>query len=353
MGGKFYLISPFIGKLKQWIHENKHHKAIAAVGSIPTELSSMRTAAVKVEEEEEDVRSDDLKALLGLGQGQDNIAPQSKGHQMIQEQGDARGRQLLDLLRGDQSGAVVEDRREQSSVLDERERGTAALLAALNAGAGKVAEVPASSQQSSSATLLSMLNGSTSSFPAPTGPAAASPSLPPRMSSPLLAPQAKNTSQAQSLLKLISPGDAATSAPSADTKDQERARQRDALLNSLMASSSLQDTLPSVDHDQRRVDSFRFPHAPPPPPPTFAANQSQDNLLSLLQPQAAHRDIQHPSLVPAPFSTFVQQQSSQASIPQHTTQDQNPLLALLNGNRGSTPSSKPPPPAFPPAHPMQ
>lgn len=351
MGGKFYLISPFIGKLKQWIHENKHNRSAVTVDGIPAEPSRMQTAAVKIEDEE-DVRSDDLKALLGLGHSHGTASQSSKGQQMIQEQGDARGRQLLDLLRGNESAADADDRPKQPAVLDERERGTAALLAALNAGAGMVDEVPAHLQQSSSATLLSMLNGS--AMP-PLGQQAAA-SLLPQMSSPLLAPQAQHTSQAQSLLKLISPGDAAPSDPSADTKDKERARQRDALLSSLMASSSLHDPLPPLDDEQRRVDSFRFPYAPPPLLPSFAAvTQPHNNVLSSLQPHAANRDAQYPTVVPSPFSTFVQEQTSKAAndVTQQPSQKHNPLLALLNGNSEPAPSPEPPvPSAFSPAYPI-
>lgn len=340
MGGKFYLISPFIGKLKQWIQENKPQKVAAIAVSNASQEPASKRAIGLAEEEESDVQSDNLKALLGLGQNE--TLQTGKGREMIEEQGDARSRQLLDLLQGDSSATnAVENQRD---VPDERESGTATLLAALDAGAGKVTQLP-QKVTADSEILLSMLKG-----PASVSAPATTLSFP-RSSSPLLAPQPQNTSQAQSLLSLISPGNTTAPVQSASTEDKERerAKQRDALLNGLLGSSSSFNTL-SVQPDERHVDHFQFPQVANPPssinPPPVPTLQ-QNNLLSLLQPpKTSSNGLQYPAPTPSPFSTFVQQQASQVSPPVNP-QIQNPLLSLLNDNAsnvgGAQAVTSPPP----------
>jgi len=67
MGGKFYLISPFIGKLKQWIHENKNRYAQASYDG--DTLEEGVDSGQNLGADSSDDKSNDLKALLGLNGG--------------------------------------------------------------------------------------------------------------------------------------------------------------------------------------------------------------------------------------------------------------------------------------------
>lgn len=339
MGGKFYLISPFVGKLKQWIQQNR-----STVSHISNSITTELPIAAKSSHS-----SDELKNLLGLGNG----GEMARGPQMIEEQGDARSRQLLDLLRGDvmsdeKENTIASSSSPQPQILDERDRGTAQLLTALNVGAGKEAQVMKKDDDgSNSAMLLSMLKGGDTSAPIPRQDE--------RVFAPLSAPQAHNTSHAQSLLNLISPSHSNTSFISSDPldKERERARQRDALLSNLMASSKISS--PSIQkpmHDARIAQDFHFPpagsnfgqHISSPAMPT----SQESNLLSLLQPPNASKEA--PAPAQSPFSSFVQQQtqataaapSQSAHIPQDTNNDSTKLLNLLNSRlsqNGNTNSS--------------
>lgn len=251
--------------------------------------------------------TDGLKALLGLGNAgragasAPSMPMQGRGAQMIEAQGDARSRQLLDLLRGSSSSASetgyasspqhtfksqTPSTSTPSRQLDDRESGTAALLAALNAGAGKASELGAPGQ-GQSAMLLSLLNGTTEPPPsrqqygvsqlaqAPAMMAHPPPVLPLNTShrpldSPLPAPRAQNTAQQKSLLDLISPAggsisisagqpskhledksDAQPQAAPVDEKERERARKRDALLANLVGGQmQLNEPLRDAAHNK-------------------------------------------------------------------------------------------------------
>lgn len=328
MGGKFYLISPFIGKLKGWIQRQRsgHASASQSVGHETSDSINVDAHGYAYEEPEDSTlyseqnsgaMSQDLKSLLGVAQGVSTsshvethipaaphtVPNQSQGVQMIEEQGDARSRQLLDLLRGADNSAehVSPGPAQIMDTMDDRERGTAALLAALHAGAGR-RESTGHSGIPSSSNLLSLLNGSSTaatsvmpnayesqhhSFPTFVSPAPPPPppaiADPPQASTPLPAPQAQRTRETQTLLNLISPSASQNFAPQqsilqqqvgpgqlaanaqglprgsglaqvqpmsytdfqissqhsmdAQSREIERARQRDTLLSGLMASS--------------------------------------------------------------------------------------------------------------------
>ncbi|PWN36279.1 DCP2-domain-containing protein [Meira miltonrushii] len=364
MGGKFYLISPFIGKLKQWIHENKNRYAQASYDGDALEEGADSGQHLIADSSGD--KSNDLKALLGLSAGNEHDhapAIDGKGQRMIEEQGDDRGRQLLDLLRGGPAVAAQHTPGQpqlnfgQAESRDDREGGTSSLLAALNAGSGNGNATRQTSGNGSSTALLSLLNGTA-------GPIHDIP----QSSTPLPAPRAQRTAQAQHVLDMISPStsisfDTQQAAPlvpqqnqsawrpdqhyqqaqaqisipnSEDERERERAQKRDMLLSNLMSSSMQIQNPPSQNgshQDQKVHHQFKFP----PQSPGNAA-PPQGNLLSLLNgQQASHQPPPHPST--SPFSTFVQQSAGnfptsplpQAPPPPSSMMpSSNPLLSLLN-----------------------
>ncbi|SPO24917.1 related to decapping enzyme [Ustilago trichophora] len=236
MGGKFYLISPFIGRLKQWIHTNKashtHRPAgkaepiidpsHSASSPMPSTAKAPTTAAVpsfidttslfpSFSGEDKAAQnksaplpapptSDKLKALLGLSSptpeparaqgGQaaatalDQMFP-GVGAKMIQASGDERGQQLLTLLMN--SNAAPQSQSDGRSNPGEAQDRAATLLAVLNRS------VPSSDASSASPAahahpLLNMLND------------------PSRSQSPLPAPRPQKSGQAQKLLQMLSAG---------------------------------------------------------------------------------------------------------------------------------------------------
>lgn len=376
MGGKFYLISPFIGKLKQWIHDNRKHYMHAA--HLPTlhfaaeedgEGSMSHQPGGSDGVEHDGPGSNGLKAFLGLPS---QLPVEGKGQQMIEEQGNDRSRQLLDLLRGAPTASHVpgtpQVQNTGTEYLDEREKGTASLLAALNAGAGKSADVNTADRDEASMSLLSLLNGAGASHSAS------------QSSTPLPAPRAQRTTQAQNLLSLISPStclsfdtqQTASLAPQSaantwgpdpqarseavDDRERDRAQKRNMLLSSLMVSSvNVQDHShappPSAVDQYQKVREFRFP-PPPPPPSTYHSQpglqvpEARDNLLTLLN-GSTQQATQAPQPSTSPFSAFVQQSNGQQD--RHavqTSQQDNPLLSLLNGGGAAAglPTGQIPPP---------
>lgn len=243
MGGKFYLISPFIGRLKQWIHTNKathtHRPAYkpeptidsgratsspapsAAKAATPSAVPSfVDTTSLFPSFSGEDKSvpsksaplpapptSDKLKALLGLssptpeparaanlgapaGQGSTDALNQmfpGVGAHMIQASGDERSQQLLTLLMNSNSGS--QGHNGGASNAAEAQDKAARLLAALNrpAQANEPSPAPSASHDAPGAhPLLSMLND------------------PSRSQSPLPAPIPQKSGQAQKLLQMIS-----------------------------------------------------------------------------------------------------------------------------------------------------
>lgn len=370
MGGKFYLISPFIGKLKQWIHENKNRYAQASYDGDTLEEGA--DSGQNLVADSMDDKSNDLKSLLGLSAGNEQgHVPilDGKGQKMIEEQGDDRGKQLLDLLRGGPSVAADHTPGQpqlnfgQAESRDDREGGTSSLLAALNAGSGNGNSTRQTSGNGSSTALLSLLNGTA-------GPIYDIP----QSSTPLPAPRAQRTAQAQHLLDMISPStsisfDTQQAAPlvpqqnqsswrhdqhsqqaqaqisipnSEDERERERAQKRDMLLSSLMSSSMQIQNPPDVQvqyqnggQQDQNAHQFKFP-----PQPTGNVAPPQGNLLSLLNgQQASHQPPPHPST--SPFSAFVQQSAGNLPTsplpqapppPSSMMPSSNPLLSLLNKN---------------------
>ncbi|PWZ01006.1 DCP2-domain-containing protein [Testicularia cyperi] len=249
LGGKFYLISPFIGRLKQWIQSNKHSHAnrpdsrsdadaeaqhvstteTAAASSLEPGRSSASGAAVPTfvdgsslfpsfsgdSKQRKQSRSeplpappssDTLKALLGLSSptpepasaapaatatsasGADQFSSffPGVGARMIQAGGNDRSKQLLSLIMN-ADGPVSSTQNESRGSAEGADARAATLLAALNA--------PSPNQSSSfSGTplasgpqgLLDMLNAHA------------------RSQSPLPAPIPQKMGQAQKLLQMIS-----------------------------------------------------------------------------------------------------------------------------------------------------
>lgn len=378
MGGKFYLISPFIGKLKQWIQENKNRYAQASYDADTLEEGTESGQNVGMDGFDE--KSNDLKALLGLSAGNTQVI-EGKGQALIEEQGDDRGRQLLDLLGGGPSVASEHTPGQpklnfgQVENQDDREGGTSSLLAALNAGSGN----RNTSGNEGSSALLSLLNGTAGTIRDI-----------PQSSTPLPAPRAQRTAQAQNLLNMISPStsisfEAQQGAPlqqqqaqtswlpdeqyqqahslgpaasSIDERERERAQKRDLLLSSLMSSSmqirNSQEPQQQQQQQQQqytngahlqdqRVQQFRFPPQPP-------SNEAppQGNLLSLLNggQQLPHPPPPQPST--SPFSSFVQTNVGNPASnplsplppPPASMSSNNPLLSLLNkSNDNDNPTS--------------
>ncbi|SPO22744.1 related to decapping enzyme [Ustilago trichophora] len=236
MGGKFYLISPFIGRLKQWIHTNKaSHKhrpagkaepfidpSLGASSQTPSTAKAPTTAAVpsfvdttslfpsfsgedKTSQNKSaplpaPPTSDKLKALLGLSSptpepartqgGQaaaatlDQMFP-GVGAKMIQASGDERGQQLLTLLMN--SNAAPQGQSGGQSELGETQDRAATLLAALNRP-GPSGDASSAPPAVNANPLLSMLND------------------PSRSQSPLPAPRPQKSGQAQKLLQMLSTG---------------------------------------------------------------------------------------------------------------------------------------------------
>ena len=240
MGGKFYLISPFIGRLKQWIHTNKASHPNGPAGkpepiissgqaasspmpsaaktSIPAAVPSFvdttslfpsfsgegKAAQNKSAPLPAPPTSDKLKALLGLSsstpeparaaahgmQGGQEAAANALdqmfpgvGAKMIQASGDERGQQLLSLLMN--SNAAPQGQAGAPANPAEAQDRAALLLSALNR--------PAQANDANTAgpnahPLLSMLND------------------PNRSQSPLPAPRPQKSGQAQKLLQMISAG---------------------------------------------------------------------------------------------------------------------------------------------------
>lgn len=239
MGGKFYLISPFIGRLRQWIHANKatHPNRPAAKSGpviehatsspVPSAAKGAAAAAVpsfvdtnslfpafsgenkasqnKVEPLPAPPTSDKLKALLGLSSptpdparaavsnladGQsatttkafDQMFP-GAGANMIQASGDERGQQLLSLLMNSHSASQGQAASASNSASAE-DRATL-LLSALNRSAvAKEGESVFTAPGPNP--LLNMLND------------------PSRSQSPLPAPRPQKSGQAQKLLQMLS-----------------------------------------------------------------------------------------------------------------------------------------------------
>ena len=238
MGGKFYLISPFIGRLKQWIHANKashanrpsgkaepiidpgytaasegSSTAKAAVPSFvdttslfPSFSGESKTAQAKSAPLPAPPTSDKLKALLGLSspspepartaeQGQtalnafDQMFP-GVGAKMIQASGDERSQQLLTLLM-DSNAAPQGQAGGPSNAAEVQDR-AALLLASLNRPAQSndaSSGLPAGDNAPNANALLNMLNND-----------------PSRSQSPLPAPRPQKSGQAQKLLQMLSAG---------------------------------------------------------------------------------------------------------------------------------------------------
>ncbi|CCF54913.1 hypothetical protein NDA11_007393 [Ustilago hordei] len=243
MGGKFYLISPFIGRLKQWIHTNKASHpnrpadrsepiidsghatsspapSTAKTAQPPAVPSFVDTTSLFPSFSGQDKStqsksaplpapptSDKLKALLGLssptreparaagqigsgGQGPANALDQmfpGVGAQMIQASGDERGQQLLSQLMNPNAGP--QGQVAGTSNPAEAQDRAARLLAALNrpSQAGESTSTqPASHEAPGQHPLLSKLND------------------PSRSQSPLPAPIPQKSGQAQKLLQMIS-----------------------------------------------------------------------------------------------------------------------------------------------------
>ncbi|KAJ1032486.1 hypothetical protein NDA16_000510 [Ustilago loliicola] len=244
MGGKFYLISPFIGRLKQWIHTNKaSHSNRPAYRSEPIIVDSGHATSSPVpsaakaappsavpsfvdttslfpsfsgEDKSAPSRSaplpapptsDKLKALLGLslptpeparaanqgapgGQGPASALDQmfpGVGAHMIQASGDERGQQLLTLLMNSNLGPPGQVAGAPNAA--EAQDKAAHLLAALNRpaqGNEPDSTLSASHDAQGAHPLLSMLND------------------PSRSQSPLPAPIPQKSGQAQKLLQMIS-----------------------------------------------------------------------------------------------------------------------------------------------------
>ncbi|GAK62859.1 DCP2-domain-containing protein [Moesziomyces antarcticus] len=294
MGGKFYLISPFIGRLKQWIHNNKAshsgqtagkpgHALDAAPDAISQTAASSNQASSAAVPSFVDTTSlfpsfsgedkaaqkpseplpapptsDKLKSLLGLSspaseparaamadapnqQDQARVFEQmfpGVGAHMIQASGDERGQQLLSLLMnqpnaGPQAPAAAAP--QHSPHTQDR---AASLLAALNgpSSASANAARPGPGEAAPANPFLSMLND------------------PSRSESPLPAPRPQKSGQAQKLLQMLSAGHdrslsqssftsfEGSSAPSqAGAPQQDTSRgpgnQSDALLRMLQPSS--------------------------------------------------------------------------------------------------------------------
>lgn len=305
MGGRFYLISPFIGRLKQWIHANKrshpyrprraaengHATEVHATSELdahpsshdilgmggehgelpstperrtyaqpanhyvesptktPSAFSTAADGAVPLFPDSSSLFptfSDDkarapkassssapsgaqatattegLKALLGLGgssaaheQAAASVEFPGLGARMIAEQGDERGRQLLDLLRGagGPASGLSGSTKAQDLQGDERAQGAAPLLAALSAGAGvKESEAPAAAPHApqEAGALFDLLRG---------GAPARSP--PPHSNSPLPAPRAQNTAQVNNLLALLSPATSSFSISAHESRKEQ------------------------------------------------------------------------------------------------------------------------------------
>lgn len=286
MGGKFYLISPFIGRLKQWIHANKatHPNRPAAksgpvidhatsspvpaaakaasAAPVPSfvDTSSLfpsfsggdKTSQSKPEPLPAPPSSDKLKALLGLSSptpeparpaaqsGFDNQAATANaldqmfpgvGAKMIQASGDERGQQLLSLLA--KSQAAPQGQASGASDTPGSQDRAALLLAALNQPAPS-GDINAAPPASNTHALLSMLND------------------PSRSQSPLPAPIPQKSGQAQKLLQMLSHDrslsqgsfgsfDGSSSAPQHGGAHQDtpagNAPQADALVRMLQPSS--------------------------------------------------------------------------------------------------------------------
>ncbi|SNX82333.1 related to decapping enzyme [Melanopsichium pennsylvanicum] len=235
MGGKFYLISPFIGRLKQWIHTNKASHPYRPVGEVepvlenqaasspvPSAAKAINAAAVPSFVDTTSLfpsftgegkatqlksaplpappTSDKLKALLGLSfptpeparatlpdgeqaaaSALDQMFP-GVGAKMIQASGDERGQQLLNLLINN-NAATQQDGPYDSMEAQNR---AATLLAALNCPAPNN-DPNAASLMPNDHPLLSMPNAS-------------------RSQSPLPAPRPQKSVQAQKLLQMLSAG---------------------------------------------------------------------------------------------------------------------------------------------------
>jgi mRNA-decapping enzyme subunit 2 len=374
MGGKFYLISPFVGMLKKWIQQNRtKHKASG--GSKDRGAAGLDEGDEVYTGDEEDVhlttdRTNDLKALLGVGATPvgSNYAEalQGKGPQMIEEQGDARGRQLLELLRGAPTSNELRpgtpqqhfgSENEARKSLDERERGTASLLAALNAGSGRPRA--GDTLNGDGASLLTLLNGTSPSVPAVNS------------DSPLPAPRAQRTVQTQSLLNLIGPS-ASTALSEAKSNgtvaypaqapnlviannlndpERDRAMKRDALLSNLL-SSSLNINTAQQDQMSSNVTSAAAYAYPPPPPQVTQQYQSTTQTLlhnGMLPSYAYPPSLQYAAPVP-PTSVPTRQQSGPVAPAAHQAQlpsqsGSNALLSLLNAGppTSAAPSSMAPP----------
>lgn len=242
-GGKFYLISPFIGRLKQWIHTNKathpnrpaasrsepviDSQQHAASSPAPAAAKAAPAAAVpafvdttslfpsfsgedkvaqnKVEPLPAPPSSDKLKALLGLSSPTPEparaaalSAPDSQaaasaldqmfpgvGAKMIQASGDERGQQLLSLPMN--SNAAPQGEASGVPTPAEAQNRAALLLAALNRPAAAHDNAPSPPAPQANA-LLNMLND------------------PSRSQSPLPAPILQKSGQAQKLLQMLSVG---------------------------------------------------------------------------------------------------------------------------------------------------
>ncbi|EST10105.1 NUDIX hydrolase domain protein [Kalmanozyma brasiliensis GHG001] len=293
MGGKFYLISPFIGRLKQWIANNKANhsqrptgksepiidsgyaasspapsaaKAASAAAMpsfvdttslFPTFSGENKTAHNKAEPLPAPPTSDKLKALLGLssptpehartaipyaadGQAQANALEQmfsGVGAKMIQASGDERGQQLLSLLMN--SNAAPQGKAGGAPNQSEAQDRAALLLSALNRPVQTQGEASSSPAPQNAHPLLSMLND------------------PARSQSPLPAPIPQKSGQAQKLLQMLGAGmghdrsvsqssfasfDNSSPAPSHSAVHQEappsNGPQADALLRMLQPSSA-------------------------------------------------------------------------------------------------------------------
>ncbi|TKY85165.1 hypothetical protein EX895_006245 [Sporisorium graminicola] len=292
MGGKFYLISPFIGRLKQWIHTNKathpnrpagraepvidsqHAPSSlapaaakpAAAAAVPSfvDTSSLfpsfsggdKAGQSKIDPLPAPPSSDKLKSLLGLSSPTPEPpraaalgAPDSQaavsaldqmfpgvGAKMIHASGDDRGQQLLSLLMNP-NAAPPQGEAKGAHDPSEAQNRAALLLAALNRPAETQNSAPPPSVPQAHP-LLAMLND------------------PSRSQSPLPAPRPQKSGQAQKLLQMLSAGtghdrsvsqssfasfDGSSSAPSFGGAHQDvpasNGPQADALLRMLQPSS--------------------------------------------------------------------------------------------------------------------
>ncbi|KDN53074.1 DCP2-domain-containing protein [Tilletiaria anomala UBC 951] len=398
--------------------QNANTGVLARNGPLPTQQHASASAP-----SQDGDASDMLKSILGLGAipavtesavriplRKDHPATPGVGAHMIEAQGIPRGRQLLELLRGavpqaSDSPSAVANRPHahfQSAAAAEQEDGARALLAALHAGAGNAGplSLPAQSNRSQEQQPQGRRQDADARHEFP-------PRLPQPADSPLLAPKAQKTTQAQALLKLISPtkveldipatahsqvqlhtsSQASAHEASQCPAERERAAQRNLLLSQLIGSTVQQPAAPAraspprqygypSQHHHQSTHSNQASPIGQSDDPSQGLQSHEQGLLSLLssssrlhqQPLSpqdlndGQASIVHqapPPQHPYPHHLYPQQQ--------HTGSDTNPsqgLLAILQGRAAAgahspDPMHMPPPlqqqqhPLMPPSQPQR